>query len=186
MTLTTGEKMRPARKQFFLTIIPLIALLAASPAAAMHLQDAYGEAGPGEGYDKLVILDPGEVYTGYMVVDGNTSCGLRGNGALITLDSGAQIWAGSNSRLDVEGCIITGGSYGLSFDYTLSSQVSNCTLTGNEVGLRTWVADVTVTNCVIVDNDEYGIACREGAEPTVMYNDVWGNGVLNYAAFCPT
>jgi parallel beta-helix repeat protein len=167
-------------------MVPLIILLAAGTAAAVHLQDAYNEAGPGEGYDRLVELDPAEVYTGYLVVLGNTSCCLRGNGALIVLDEGAQIWAGASTRLDVEGCVITGGSYGISYDYAITSTVSNCTLVGNGVGLRAWIADVTVTNCIIAGNDEYGIACRDGYEPAMLYNDVWGNGVLDYAAFCPT
>jgi hypothetical protein len=176
----------PSRRTITLMLIPLTALLLSAPALAMHLQDAYEQAGPGEGYDKLVVLDPGQLYTGYLLVNANSSCGLRGNGALIQLDPGAQIWAGSNSRLDVDGCVITGGTYGLSLDYTVSSRVENCTLVGNGVGIRTWVADVTITNCIIAENAQYGIACREGSEPTILYNDVWGNGELNYAAFCPT
>ena len=143
-------------------VLLIFLLAAAAPSAAMHLQDAYNEAGPGEGYDRLVVLDPAEVYTGYLVVLGNTSCCLRGNGALIVLDEGAQIWAGASTRLDVQGCIITGGSYGISYDYAISSVVSNCTLVGNEVGLRSWISDVTVTNCIITGNDQYGISCREG------------------------
>jgi hypothetical protein len=174
------------RRLFPVAVLWIALLAAAAPSAAVHLQDAYNEAGPGEGYDRLVILDPAEVYTGYLVVLGNTSCCLRGNGALIMLDEGAQIWAGASTRLDVEGCIIGGGSYGVSYDYAATSVVSNCTLAGNEVGLRSWISDVTVTNCIITGNEEYGIACREGYEPTVMYNDVWSNGELNYAAFCPT
>jgi len=179
--------MRMSLRRLLPAVVLLIILAVATvPSAAVHLQDAYNEAGPGEGYDRLVILDPAEIYTGYLVVSGNTSCCLRGNGALIVLDDGAQIWAGANTRLDVEGCIITGGSHGISLDYTVNSRVSNCTLTGNEVGLRSWIADVTITNCIIAGNDEYGIACREGYEPAVLYNNVWGNGSLNYAAFCPT
>jgi hypothetical protein len=181
-----GGRTMPNRYAMILLMIPFIALSIPSPATAIHLQDVYNEAGPGEGYDKLVNLDPAEVYTGYMVVAGNISCHLRGNGALILLDTGAQIWAGASTRLDVDGCVITGGSYGLSFDYAASSVVSNCTLVGNEVGLRSWASNVTVTNCIITGNDEYGLACREGSQPTVLYNDVWGNGTLNYAAFCPT
>lgn len=178
--------MKTSPRRLLPAMVPLIILLAAGAAAAVHLQDAYNEAGPGEGYDRLVELDPAEVYTGYLVVLGNTSCCLRGNGALIVLDEGAQIWAGASTRLDVEGCVITGGSYGISYDYAITSTVSNCTLVGNGVGLRAWIADVTVTNCIIAGNDEYGIACRDGYEPAMLYNDVWGNGVLDYAAFCPT
>lgn len=179
--------MKTSPRRSLPAMIPLILLLLmAGPSAGLHLQDAYNEAGPGEGYDRLVVLDPAEVYTGYLVVLGNSSCLLRGNGALIALDQGAQIWAGANTRLDVEGCTITGGSYGISYDYAISSTVSNCTLVGNGVGLRSWIADVTVTNCIIAGNDQYGIACREGYEPTVLYNNVWGNGDIDYAAFCPT
>jgi parallel beta-helix repeat protein len=151
-------------------LIPMTIMLWAAPALAMHLQDAYDQAGPGEGYDKLVLLNPSEVYTGFMNVAMQTSCRLRGNGALIVLAPGGQIWAGSTSKLDVEGCVITGGACGLSYDYTARSTVQNC----------------TISNCIVVGNFEYGVACREGSEPTMVYNDVWGNGALDYAAFCPT
>jgi len=174
------------RRTFTLILIPLMTLLLTVPVLAMHLQDAYDQAGSGEGYDKLVILDPSQVYTGYMVVTMQASCCLRGNGALIVLDPGAQIWAGSTSKLDVEECVITGGSYGLSYDYTARSVVRNCTIVGNNIGIRTWISEVIISNCIIANNGEYGIACREGSEPTILYNDVWNNGSLNYAAFCPT
>lgn len=174
------------RRTITFMLIPLTAMLWAAPALAMHLQDAYDQAGPGEGYDKLVILNPSEVYTGYMNVSMQTSCCLRGNGALIVLASGGQIWAGSTSKLDVETCVITGGACGLSYDYTARSTVQNCTIVGNNIGIRTWISEVIISNCIVVDNFEYGIACREGSQPTILYNDVWGNGALDYAAFCPT
>jgi hypothetical protein len=177
--------MRP-RTRLRLLLIPLVVFLLSVPARAMHLQDAYDQAGPGEGYDKLVILDPNEIYTGYMTVYPQKSCRLQGNGALIVLDATGHILAASQSKLDVEGCIITGGSVGLNYDYSSNSTVANCTLVGNGIGIRTWVSQVTIKNCIVVNNFEYGIACREGLEPTVLYNDVWGNGALNYATFCAT
>jgi hypothetical protein len=45
---------------------------------------------------------------------------------------------------------------------------------------------VTITNSIIAQNLEHGVECREGYEPVMSYNDVWGNGHMNYAAFCPT
>jgi parallel beta-helix repeat protein len=168
--------------------IPLMLFLlwASAPAGAMRLQDVFDAAGPGEGYDKLIDLDPGQIYTGYMVVASPTTCLLRGNGALILLDPGGQIWAGAGSKLDVENCVITGGAYGLSYEFCANSTVTNCTIVGNDIGIRNWVCQVTITNSIIAGNYEHGIECREEYEPVMSYNDVWGNGQLNYAAFCPT
>jgi hypothetical protein len=162
----------------------LLAVLAALPAQAVHLQDVYEQAGPGQGYDKLMVLDPGQVYTGYLIVTDGVRCAIQGNGALIRLDAGATISAYTGVTLDVDGCVITGGEVGLGYADCPASRVTNCTLAGNAMGLALSNSQVTVTNCIITDNDLYGICWMTGPRPTNLYNNVWGNGQLNYATFC--
>jgi hypothetical protein len=176
--------MKACIKLMFLFFL-LIGSIVASPALAIHLQDAYNQAEPGEGYDKRLILEPGETYTGYLVVDPRTSCVIHGNGALIVLDPTGFISAPSGAKLDIDGCVITGGSIGLNYDWGSNSTVQNCTLVENGMGIRCWGTMVVIKNCVIANNYQHGIACLETFEPVVLYNDVWGNVQLDYAAYCP-
>jgi len=165
-------------------ILPVLILLLASPALAVHLQDVYAQAGPGQGYDKLLVLDPGQVYTGYLIIMDGIRCGIRGNGALIRLDPGATISAYTGVTLDVDGCVITGGEVALGYADCPASQVTNCTLAGNTIGLALANSLVTVANCIIADNQQYGVCWMTGPRPTQWYNNAWGNGELNYATFC--
>jgi hypothetical protein len=167
-----------------LLILPLLIVLLTLPAQAVHLQDVYDQAGPGQGYDKLLILDPGQVYTGYLIAMDGVRCGIRGNGALITLDAGGTISAYTGVTLDVDGCIITGGDVGLGYADCPDSRVTNCTLTGNTMGLAVSNSIVSITNCIIVDNRQYGVCWMTGPRPTQTYNNAWSNGELNYATFC--
>ena len=170
-----------------LLLIPMLVLVLSAPAGAAHLQDIYDQAGPGEGYDKLLVLDPGEIYTGYLLTTPGNSCVIHGNGALISLDPGGYIWAYTDATLDIDGCVIKGGSNALTYEYCAASTVQNCTIVGNSIGIRVWYprGEITIKNCIIVNNSQYGIACVEYYEPTILYNDVWGNSVFNYAAYCP-
>jgi len=165
-------------------LLPVLVFLLALPASAIHLQDVYDQAGPGQGYDKILILDPGQVYTGYLIVTDGIRCGIRGNGALIRLDAGATISAYTGVTLDVDDCVITGGEVGLGFADCPSSRVTNCTLAGNTMGLALSNSVVSITNCIIAGNSQYGICWMTGPRPTQTYNNAWGNGELNYATFC--
>ena len=171
-------------------LAPLALIAIASAAGAVHLQDVYVQAGPGEGYDKLLVLDPAEIYTGYMIVDIGTSCAIHGNGALIALDPTESIQVGqsipSQTRLDIDGCVITGGAYGIKYEWASQSTVRNCTITGNAVGIRMWGTDGTIENCIIAGNHQYGIACRSGMNPSIMYNCMWGNPGGDCMEYCFT
>ena len=176
------------RTKLILLLIPLMGALISAPTGATPLQEVYDQAQPGEGYDKLLVLDPGEMYTGYMVVYPGVSCAIHGNGALITLDQTGSIAVPSWASLDIDGCVITGGYYGLNYDYPSNSTVENCTIVDNSIGVWCGLSQgtqVTIKNCIIADNSQYGIACRENLEPAILYNDVWRNVGGNYMAFCP-
>jgi len=124
------------------------------------------------------------VYTGYLIVMDGIRCAIQGNGALIRLDTGATISAYTGVTLDVDGCVITGGEVGLGYADCPASRLTNCTLAGNTMGLALSNSQVTVTNCIITDNEQYGICWMTGPRPANLYNNVWGNGQLNYATFC--
>ena len=80
-----------------LLIFTVCFLMATVAAFGVKLQTSYDKAGPGDGYDKLLVLDPNETYTGSCgVLIGKKSC-IRGNGALVDLDGG-NIQAGRKSR----------------------------------------------------------------------------------------
>jgi len=173
------------RLKLLFSIIALAGILFSASSSAMDLQEAYNQAGPGEGYDKLLVLDPTEIYTGYLVVDPGLSCAIHGNGALIVLNENASIWCGSQSKLDIDGCVIRGGAYGINYEYASNSRVENCTIVENTVGIRCWAMTAVIKNCVVADNSQFGIACLEGLEPVILFNNVWNSGQLDYAAYCP-
>jgi parallel beta-helix repeat protein len=173
------------RTKLILSIIALTGMLFYTSASAMDLQEAYNQAVSGEGYDKLLVLDPAEIYTGYLVVDPGLSCAIHGNGALIVLNTNASIWCGSQSKLDIDGCVIRGGAYGINYEYASNSRVENCTFVDNTVGIRCWGMTAVIKNCVVADNSQFGIACLEGLEPVILFNNVWNSGQLDYAAYCP-
>jgi hypothetical protein len=103
-------------------IIAVLALLCLASDAAT-LRGAYDAAGPGDGYDKLVILEPGVVYTGGLLIGpllvpetgdlmgepGRDVC-IRGGGAVLDLQGGQICISYCDNRLDIENCVITGGN----------------------------------------------------------------------------
>jgi len=102
--------------------LALLALLA-STAPATTLRGAFDAAGPGEGYDKLVELEPGVVYTGGLLVgplllpetgifagERGLDVKIRGNGAVLDLRGSQVCISYCNNRLDIENCVILGGN----------------------------------------------------------------------------
>ena len=81
------------------------------------LYEVYQSAGPGNGYDKYMVLDPNITYIGgfgtsvYSVL-------LEGNGAVIDLQEGTGIWMSgdesSSPSLLIKGCTVINGGYYLS------------------------------------------------------------------------
>jgi hypothetical protein len=151
---------------------------------AIPLQQVFQQSGPGEGYDKLIILDPSEIYTGSLYLDMSISCAIRGNGALIILDPDGTITADYQAKLDIDGCVITGGDVALGYMNSRPSNVENCTLVGNNYGVATLFSDVNIKNCIAADNNLFGIYWIAGPRPASQYNNVWGNAQLNYATLC--
>jgi len=96
---------------------------AAMPVAALTLREAYEAAGPGSGYDKYVVLEPGTVYTGGLLIgpvlspltwelEGEAGVDVRivGNGAILDLEGEQICISYCNQRLDIDDCIVLHGT----------------------------------------------------------------------------
>jgi len=107
-----------------LTIPILLVLLGAALAASgTTLREAFEAAGPGGGFDKLVVLETGRIYTGplhigptlpcyssVLVGDEGLDVRIAGNGALLDLEGGQLCMSYCNNRLEVEDCVVLNGN----------------------------------------------------------------------------
>ena len=174
-----------------LLIITACVGVAAAAAFGVTLQTAYDKCGPGDGYDKLLVLDSKVTYTGGCgVLMYKKSC-IRGNGALINLD-GESIGAGQyGTELTVEECcLINAGYYGAISIQDSASVVAN----GNSIcksngvaAIYVWIGSSgTLKNNVIYGSKNYGIAKHQSTGTlNILYNDVDACSGGNYMYFCP-
>ncbi len=166
-----------------LVVVPLAS-------ADQSLQEVYNAAGPGEGYDKLLDLDPQETYIGDLLIcDWNSVC-IHGNGALVVTEDPrgyaiSVLW----SRLDVDHLVIECGLGGIEYDDDSYGVVENNTIVGaSESGIRTRLIapfqPMRLINNIIAYN-YYGVFVEEYSEPSyVAYNDLWDNPHGHYVKFC--
>lgn len=171
-------------------VVLIIAVLAfATLAWGESLQAIYNAAGPGEGYDKLVILDGSKVYTGELGCDaGKKSC-IRGNGALIKLEGNRIIISGAGGLLHIEKCLITGGNSddgAIYVAFNCAAEIVNNTIVANKTGIRVWEGSTaTIKNNIIAFNTGPGIRKYNAANTSISYNDTHSNAGGNYLQFCP-
>lgn len=99
-------------------------LLVCSPAAlCATLKEMYDTAPPGSGYDKLIELRTGVVYTGGLYIgktfnritaqfEGDEEIDVRivGNGAVLDLQGGEICISYCTNRLDIDNCVIINGN----------------------------------------------------------------------------
>ena len=113
----------PVRRAAPLFFAALLLLLTAAAPGAESLREAFDTAGPGEGYDKLVILQTGVVYTGGLLIGpilspftGDLEGGpgmdvkIAGNGAVLDLEGTEICVSYCDNRLDIEDCVIRNGN----------------------------------------------------------------------------
>ncbi len=90
---------------------------------ATTLREAFEAAGPGDGFQKLVILETGQVYTGglhigptlpcyssKLVGDAAVDTKIVGNGAILDLQGEQIIMSYCNEELVIEDCIVLNGN----------------------------------------------------------------------------
>ncbi len=150
---------------------------------AVTLQSMYYQAGPGDGYDKLVILERREMYVGPLTIPSGVSCCIRGNDAICSVGN-SDICIQSGATLDIFDTVICNAHYALNYMENSSGLVSGNTIYGNYNGVTAILANVTIENNIIANNSHYGIAADETMLPTINYNDVWNNSGGNYMGYC--
>ena len=114
----------------YINIIFFVSLL-----QGITLQSVFDASGPGNGYDKYVVLEEDMIYTGEVgIYEGEVF--IEGNGAIVDLNEGLGIWVYAEeaypANLDIEFVtIINGGYNGLTFNGTATGIISNCNFISN-------------------------------------------------------
>ena len=166
--------MRPS--QLFLLCI----WLAAAPAGAVTLQEAFEAAPAAGGYDRYLELTTGEVYTGGLLIgptwdddraefhdlELGLDVKIAGNGAILDLQGQHICISFCSNRLDVEDCIILNGEVryrgdaDLAVDRTPAGSVRYCTFYRPvRYGVRLVGAGegITVERNIVVDAVDAGL-----------------------------
>ena len=159
----------------------LITILVVSHLQGVTLQSVFDAAGPGNGYDKYVILEQDVIYTGEAgIYEGNVF--IEGNGAIVDLQEGLGIWVYAEeeypANLDIEFVtIINGGYNGITFNGSSTGNISNCNFISNLFGIQIMDnTNISVKNSNFVENNQYGIAVR-GTVATfeINHSNFWLN-----------
>jgi hypothetical protein len=162
------------------TIFLVAVLVAGLPASSkgVTLREVYEAAGPGGGYDRDVVLETGQVYTGGLLVgpvlsplswvlEGEPGHDVRitGNGAILDL-RGEQICISfCQNRLDIEDCIVLNGNIRFrginTADYVEipEGSVRYCTFYGpHDYGVRLQGSgqNITIERNIVVDAADTG------------------------------
>ncbi len=165
--------------------IAMVFLCIAISLSALNLQQAYENAQPGCGYDKLLVLDPEQSYTGGLEISGNVSVYILGQGALINLQS-SQMHFTSNTNVIVQDCIVKNGSNGVNYEGNATGMVNHCTFYNNGNGIRTWSSSpLTIKNCIIAFNTDHGVAKLNTSVTYISYCCAYGNTNGNFREWCP-
>ncbi|NNL22143.1 MAG: right-handed parallel beta-helix repeat-containing protein [Ignavibacteriaceae bacterium] len=167
-------------------LVLLLLFFSSNVMLAGTLLEAYQSALPGMGYDKLIILHPDSVYYGGITIT-NEKVGIRGNGATIDLAGGSSIQVNGESVIEIDGCVIVKGSYGLHCEGEVSAYVTQCTFFGNTTGISymSTVGTIEVYNTIISNNSQYGFACHENSYRILHYINSYANAGGDYVEFCP-
>ncbi len=161
-------------------ILPLISFVLVLSVQAESLYDAFIEAGPANGYDKYLTLNPDVIYTGGLG-SSEHSVFIEGNGAVIDLQEGTGLWiSGDESTtgsLNINRCTIkNGGSYGISFTGYSDNVITNCNIINSHWGIQINDSVSVMIQNVNILNNEYGIAVS-GTRTNLYidYVNAWNN-----------
>ncbi|MFQ5868900.1 MAG: hypothetical protein ACE5JC_03250 [Candidatus Zixiibacteriota bacterium] len=189
MTLRQSQK-GIIRLPFLVTLICAGLLFAQVGLAEVSLQEVYNNAGPGGGYDKLLELDPQEIYIGDLLITGpyHEVC-IHGNGALVVPDGNFYAILVYESLLDVDHLVIEASIIGLFYSNHSCGTVKNNTIAGAaDCGIRStdiyMPGGLEIFNNIIVGCG-YGIYANEDYLPQyIAYNDLWNNPGGDYMMYC--
>jgi hypothetical protein len=157
-----------------------------APRSIVSLQTVYDGAGPADGYDKFLILDPANTYTGGLWIHFGVKCCIRGDGAEINLQHSGVRVQDAGSLLDIDHCIVRNGQMGLQYLNNASGTVRNNTVVENDYGIVSQGAStqMRIENNIVTGNAVYGLYWQEYVEPVVQYNTVWDNAGGDYMHAC--
>lgn len=163
---------------FWLVCIIPLALWAES------LNSVFQNSGAAAGYDKLVELKAGQVYTGGITAQGGNIL-IKGNGAVIDLQ-GERLTFRGLTRVTLTGCIVINGSDGMLCQDSVTALVIQSVFYNNHFGIRyeSPYGQIEVYNTILAKNSQYGFACNDGNAAILHYIDAYQNGLGNYAKFC--
>jgi hypothetical protein len=174
-------------KLFTLSFISAIYL---SLAGGITLQSVFDAAGPGNIYDKYVVLEQNMIYTGEVgVYEGSVF--IEGNGAIVDLQEGSGIWVYADATypasLDIQYTTIINGAYhGLSYGGVSTGSVSNCNFVHNDIGIKMFdESNVYITNCNFIENTTYGLGIYNSTPScNINYCNAWNNGEAAWMENC--
>jgi len=174
-----------------LIIVFSMLLLFMVPAFAQQsLQEIYEAAEPMGDYDKYVELDPDTEYIGDLRISAAINVCIIGNGAIIYGRPYRMSVGVFFGRLDISGCIVSGGGSGIYYSTQASGTIFNNTVVGcDQHGIATIYQDedigVEIWNNIIIDC-HYGFYCIEEHHPSYLgYNTVYNSTLYRYAELCP-
>ena len=118
------------------TIVLFLLLFSILPvnSGAIPLDSVFQTAPPLAGYDKVLILQPNQLYTGGFV-SFNQTVAVWGNGATIDLQ-GSGIIAVGKGILDVDGCVFVNGAAAINVSDEVKTTVTNCIFYRNTYGVQ--------------------------------------------------
>tara|TARA_B100001750_G_C15404559_1_gene544422 strand:- start:15 stop:530 length:516 start_codon:yes stop_codon:yes gene_type:complete len=158
---------------------------------SVTLQEAYDNAEPNEEYEKYIILEPNQTYTGGLgIYEGDIYINCQGS--IVDLENQNGIWIYADetylSSLEIEYCnVINGAYYGLSFSGTAIGKISNCNFYNNEFGVKAGdSSNIDIENTNFISNEIYGLGIiTEVPIITISYSNSWNNGNGDYWENCP-
>ena len=155
------------------------------------LQEAYDNAGTYGSYEKYIVLEPGQIYTGGLgIYEGDVYINCQGSIIDLNNQNGIWIYADEEYRatLDIQYCnIINGAYYGLSYSGIASGSITNCNFYNNDIGVKPFdYSEVHIENCNFINNITYGLGIiSEHPIVTVNYSNSWGCENGDYWENCP-
>ena len=158
---------------------------------SITLQEVYNESTAYLEYDKYIILDSEEIYTGGIgIYEGNVY--INCNGSIINLEEGTGVWVYADeqnpSKLTIEQCTVTNGQYyGLSFGGVAEGVITNCNFINTNFGLKLFdESNVIITNSIFAHQNTYGIAVTSEAPIlNASYCLFWENQEADCMENCP-
>jgi len=160
----------------FLFVLPMVAY-------GTSLNDVFVNAPAMAGYDRVLVLDPSQVYTGGIVIF-NERVAIWGNGAVIDLQSNAVIAIGTG-ELAIDGCVFINGGAAVSVA-DVRTVISNSVFYGNDIGIQhsSIYELLIVYNSIFMNNQNYGIFTEEENLTYLEYNVAYNNAGGHYMAGC--